>query len=134
MSDLNLFLATQNRDFKIVVVTFPGSPKPYHYKTLEANINACDLVVVEAPGGFKIVEVLEVLNPLETEFSSRYQLKWLVCKVDTTNYDKCVEMEKEATKALNQLKYAKRSEEVVEQLNERLGKAGVDIVTKLVRL
>lgn len=134
MSDLNLFLAEANPDFKIVVVQFPTSSKNYHYKTI-LDVQPGDKVVVDAPStGYTVLDVVEVIPALETELSYNFQIKWVVDKVDVEQYEKVQLMEREATKTLNQLKYTRRRKELLEDLKSEVGAEGIETVKKLVRL
>ena len=134
MSDLNLFLAEANENFKIVVVQFPTSSKKYHYKTV-LDIEEGDMIVVDAPStGFTVLEALEVIPAIETELSYNFQLKWVVSKVDIEHYEACKKMEREATKTLNQLKYTRRRKELMADLEDVIGEDGIKQVKKLVRL
>lgn len=134
MSDLNLFLAEANENFKIVVVQFPSSSKKYSYKTV-LDIQEGDLVVVDAPStGYTVLEAVEVIPAIETELTHNFQLKWVVDKVNLTHYEECKQMEREATKTLNQLKYTRRRKELLTDLEGVIGADGIDKVKRLVRL
>lgn len=133
MSYLNLFLAESNENFKIVQVQFPSSQKIYHYKTI-LDIQKDDYVVVDAPGGFEVLQVLDTIPGIETDLTYNFQLKWIVSRVDVETYQECIKMEREATKVLNQLKYTKRRKALLSELEETIGTDGVEHVKKLVRL
>lgn len=131
MSDLNLFLAEANEDFKLVKVVFQTSAKQYTYKTvLEVEVGS--KAVVDAPSGLTVVEVVEVVPAMEAALSG--SLKWLVSVINFDHYDTCVEMEKQATKTLNQLKYTRKRRELLEELNRSIGEEGVAAVRQLIKL
>lgn len=134
MTDLNLFIASANEDFKIVVIQFANNSKPYHYKTT-LDVQADDFVVVASPtNGLQVVKVIEIINPLETDLTTSYTLKWLVSKVDLDYYDKCKLMEKEANKALNKLRASQRSKELLANVQDQIGEDGVESIKAITRL
>jgi len=133
MNDINLFLAEANEKFKIVVVKFPNTNKKYHYKTI-LNVEVGDLVIVDAPSGIQILTAVEVIPAIETELSYSMTIKWLVDKVDMQHYEECKQMEREATKTLNQLKYTRKRRELMQDLSADIGEDAVNLIRKLVRL
>ena len=134
MSDLNLLLAEQNENFKIVKVTFPNTSKVYTYKTV-IDLEKGDQVIVDAPSsGFTIVEVQEIIPAIETNLDFGFNVKWIVSKVDTEQYDVCIVMERTVTKSLNKLKYSRRRTELIQDLENSIGSDGLNNVKKLIRL
>ena len=134
MSDLNLLLAEQNENFKIVKVTFPNTSKAYTYKTV-LDIEKGNLVIVDTPSsGFTIVEVQEVLPAIETNLDFGFNVKWIVSKVDTEQYDACLTMERAVTKSLNKLKYSRRRHELIHDLECVIGLDGLEHVKQLIKL
>lgn len=71
--------------YKIARVAFNGSPKLYDYKTDIEDLKAKDHAVVCTKGEYNVVFVYDVVD--STTVPEDY-LKWLVCKVDKTNYIK----------------------------------------------
>ena len=71
--------------FNIVGVRFVSintdAVKVYHYRT-RIDFAAGDSAVVEVNGILKVVEIAEA--PATTDYTG--ELKWIVCKVDTTEY------------------------------------------------
>lgn len=134
MNEINLLLA-QNEAFRFVQVTFPGSPnKPYTYKTL-TPFEPGDTAVVHTPSdGFKCVEVQKVLQLHELETSQHIKYKWIVQKVETTNYNELVDKENEAQALLNTSKTKKLVDELREDLVDRIGEDQVAELQKLTRL
>lgn len=134
MSYINLLLSEVNENFKIVTVKFPSSPKQYHYKTV-LDVSAGDFIVVDTPSeGFKVVQVIESTPAIEMDLQFNFDLKWVVSKVDVEHYEKCKKMEREATKVVNQLRYAKQRKELIDQIQSRIGDDGLNTVRALVRL
>ena len=134
MSDLNLFLA-ENEDFKIVQVNFTkDATKSYHYKTM-LNVEEGDFVVVDTPNnGYQVVEVIEVIPGQECELTFNFNLKWIVQKVETEQYEAAKKMERDAIKVLNKAKYARRRSEMIEDLKDNIGEDAIETVKGLVRL
>jgi len=134
MSDLNLLLAEQNENFKIVKVTFPTNGKQYTYKTV-LDLEEGDNVIVDSPNnGFVVVEVGEVIPAIETNLDFGFNVKWIVSKVDTEQYEACIDMERQATKTLNQLKYSRRRKELIKDLEDVVGADGLNNVKQLIKL
>jgi hypothetical protein len=97
MSEVNKLLAKEHKTFKIVAVKFQNSNKIYNYKTM-LPIDVGDSAVVDAPSGFAVVTVLAIMP---TGSKDKFELKWLVSKVDTTHYELCQDIEAEAKLTLN---------------------------------
>ncbi len=130
--NINLFLA-ENPNFKLIIVNFPGSTKPYHYKTM-LDIEVGDKLVVATPQGLTVLEALEVIPAIESDLTYSFPIKWVVSKVDLASYEECIAMEREAVKTLNLMQAKKHRTELMQNLTEELGEEGVNSVRKLVRL
>lgn len=140
MSDLELFLAEANKDFKIVTVKFDSSKtvkldtKTYTYKTV-LDVQEGDKVVVDSPSsGMVIVDVIEAVPAIETNLDFGFQVKWIVSKVDVKNYEECKEIERKALKQINMLKYTNKRKELLHDLTEVIGEDGIKQIKQLVRL
>ena len=80
--------------YSTVAVTFmTGSQGLYTYKTRE-SFQVDDLAVVEVGCEMKIVRVREVHAEPQIDINLTRDYKWIVCKVDTTNYREELEREK----------------------------------------
>jgi hypothetical protein len=134
MNNVDILLAANN-DFKFIKVLFDNTEnaRAYTYKSLE-DIEEGDFVVVNSPGGMKVVKVSEVVPATEYITESTYAIKWAVGKVDMDNYEACKEIEKQVTIKVNQAEGKKKLNEMREHLNESLGEDAIEEVTKLVRL
>ena len=133
MNDLNLLLA-QNENFKFVEVVFNHTDKHYVYKTA-LDVEVGDSLVVEAPSGFKVVEVKAVLKFNELCSSKRgIKLKWVVQKVDTTEYERCKKAENDAQQHLDTARVSKMREELEASLTQQIGADALKEVKALVRL
>lgn len=133
MFEVNAILATQNSDFKFVKVFFPDNTTHYTYKTL-LDFEEGDTAIVLSPRSksFVTVTVEEVLSIDEIDHDRTY--KWIVDKVDTTQYEKCVEAEKAMAKEIRAAVQAKRLKDLQEQIAERIGSDKMVNVVKISRL
>lgn len=67
-----------------VKVIFNQFSKGYHYKT-NLNLEVGDLVIVKTPSEYKVVEVFQIGCEVDEE-NSDIEYKWIVQKLDLTNY------------------------------------------------
>lgn len=80
-------------DVKTIEVQFSGEPKRYVYKTLDNSIVEGDSVVVLPPKGLSIARVCKVHTVNKIDLNAPYSYKWIVSKVDTTQYNQLIEKE-----------------------------------------
>ena len=135
MNEVNVLLADRE-DFKFVECVFaPYTGKQtYTHKTL-LKVEVEDFLVVDTPSnGFQVVQVRNVLSPLEVDFDANYEYKWVVCGVDTEAYEKAKELEKSLRKHVNKSKNKRALKNAKEQILEGLDDASREEATKLVRL
>lgn len=100
--------------------------KVYAYKTFEV-LEPGDFAVVETPtNGFQVVKVVEEADMLELNASVQY--KWLVGKVDFTQYQQSRELEATIITAVRKAE----NKRVLADLRDSIPE--VDEVRKLVRL
>jgi len=133
MNKIDLLLA-QNKSFKFVGVNFTShyddhsqalkNGKLYHYKTTE-DFEVGDNAVVDVHGELKIVRIVELDCMLDLNYNIKY--KWLVCKVETAEYNRCREVEKELTCQVNTLRVKQLQKECLKEFSPTA-------VKKLVRL
>lgn len=90
---INLILKEQVPNFKFVAVKFANSQHSYTYKTNLPNVNEGDFVVVDAPSGLTVVTVVDA--NVEVQPSPKYEIKWLVGRVDTPYYKGLKTMEQQ---------------------------------------
>ena len=121
MNIVNLLLA-ENAAFKFVEVEFfDYNKKTYHYKTL-LDVSVGDQVIVDTPSGeFKCVKVLSVKNVFEIEHYPNAMYKWIVSKLDTTQYEANTAMEKELVMQANVITLRKQKEELMAAAKEQFG-------------
>lgn len=135
MNIVNAIFA-ENENFKYVEVVFAPytGTKTYTYKTL-ADVAQGDFVVVETPtNGYQVVLVLVVKKPEEVDFDVNFNYKWVVDKVDFTDYQKSVAAEREIKQAVTLTKAKKAMREVRENLYNSMDASTVEEVVKLSRL
>lgn len=87
--------------YTTIQVTFPNSPRLYTYKApLNFNLRVGDIVVVPASEEFKLVEVIKVHKNPKLLSNEGVVLRWVVQKVDFTNYQNLVESENQLREQL----------------------------------
>jgi hypothetical protein len=94
MALTEVFLA-ENPNFKYVSCVFAPytGTKEYTYKTM-LPVAVGDYVVVQTPSKeYQVVRIRSVIDPLEFKGIAGIKYKWIMQIVDTTHYDKCVEIE-----------------------------------------
>jgi len=137
MNTIDLLLA-QNKNFKFIGVNFTtfysDSTKPlkagktYYYKTTE-DFEIGDDAVVDVHGELKIVRITELDCMLDINTNIKY--KWIVSKVDKTEYERCQEVEKELTCQINTIRVNQLRKECLKEIKEELGSAEVKKLVKL---
>lgn len=135
MNITDTFLS-ENENFKYVAVVFSPytGTKEYTYKTL-LDVAEEDFVVVQTPNtGYQVVQVREVMEPLEAETSPDIRYKWIVQKVDFEYYTQCTDMEKEVRSKLKKAETRKRRQELKDNAMEFLSEDERKATAKLVRL
>lgn len=128
---------SENPDFRFVSVLFAPytGMKTYTYKTLLTNLEPGDKVLVWVRNSeLKVVEVTEVLEPLEVELDPTIKYAWVVQKVDTSHFDACLEMEAALADKLRKVELRKRKEQLREDLMSHLTEEERTEAVKLVRL
>lgn len=92
-----------------IKVRFPNNPQDYMYFTDDNSIVSGDKVVVDSPrDGFKVVEVTQILRTTDSKAT-----KPIVCKIDTTNYERLKKEIEIKNRAMEELKVmAKQFEEL----------------------
>ena len=133
MTNLSDTFLAENENFKYISCVFAPytGTKEYTYKTL-LDIEANDFVVVQTPSKeYQVVQVRSIIDPLEFEPITGVRYKWVIQKLDTEQYDKCVAMEKEVNTKLRKAEVRKRQQELKESAAEFLD---TEDMAKLVRL
>ncbi len=77
------------------------SQKVYSYVT-DLELELGNMVVVEAAGQFKVALVVEVDDSVKVEPGHEYQLRWVVCRIDTTAYEQNMKRNKEIEELVQQ--------------------------------
>lgn len=135
MNLVDTFL-TDNENFKFVSVVFAPytGTREYTYKTL-LDLQEEDFVVVQTPNnGYQVVQVREVMEPLEAEVQDNINYKWVVQKIDFEDYNACKDMEKQLMKKLKKAEARKRQQELRESASTFLSDEERAETAKLVRL
>lgn len=136
MSNLNTAvhaLLSDNEAFKFVAVHFPGSTKTYHYKTM-LDLAVDDEVIVMTHGdNMKVVLVVDVIDYCDFDEES-FKYGWIVSKVDTTEYNKMLDMEAEVLKILKSEQRKHIRKQAIEAINCSLDDKTVQKIKTLSRL
>ena len=132
MNEVNVLLA-DNENFKFVSAIFAPytGENTYTYKTM-LDLAVDDFVVVDTPSrGFQVVQVRELLSPMEVDFDVDFNYKWIVQKVDTTAYDEARAREKEILQLVNK---SKNTRALKQARKDILDNVDEETVAKLSRL
>lgn len=122
----SMLIALMTEGFSLLGVRFRRegggqSSKMYHYKYPGFDVEVGDMVVVESPhNGFVIVDVEEVDNDPVLDTNAGFSYKWVVQKVDTTEYYKHKERELALTKHLRRLQNKAEAERTLATIREEL--------------
>lgn len=123
--------ALQQDKLLVVTVKFPNnSEKEYYYKTLDDSIEVGSHVVIDSPfSGIIALPVETIANAKTAGVSNQLlgSLKWVVQKVDFTNYLDNTAQEKQVKEDLLKSIEAKRAQDVLEYARQTFG-AGVNAV------
>ena len=123
--------ALQQDKLLVVTVKFPNnSAKEYYYKTLDSSIEVGSHVVIDSPfSGIIALPVEAIANAKIAGVSNQLlgSLKWVVQKVDFTNYLDNTAQEKQVKEDLLKSIEAKRAQDVLEYARQTFG-AGVNAV------
>ena len=134
MSTVNLVLA-QNPNFRLVKVVFPTATKRYTYKTMIVDVEVGDSLVVYTPAeGLKVVVVESVHKLHEITLRADIHYKWVVQKIDFTDYIKITEAAQEAQRLINESETKKLHDEMLQNLQDQVGTKTLEIITNLVRI
>ena len=68
------------------VLFTPNSSQLYTYKT-SSEAKPGQLAVVQAPGGYKVVQIQEVLTAGEIKLNDSIDYKWIVQLIDLSEYE-----------------------------------------------
>lgn len=80
---------------KTVAAVFKGGSQVYTYKT-HTDFTVGDYAIVHTPSnGFQVVQITQVHDTPDLDPDSRVDYKWIVQKLDVTEYDKLVARDEE---------------------------------------
>lgn len=128
-----LALMAENEKFKFVSVRFPTSDRGYTYKTMLDLVEG-DKVLVDTASGMQIVTVREVLDISDVDLEANYEYKWVVQKVDFTEFEQYKQMEDDLLKYLRKKQRAHAVKAVTAGLFEDATEEEKATVKALVRL
>ena len=123
---------------RTVSVEFAQGPtrRPYTYKTLIEDIEVDDVVVVYVSGVPKCAHVIGVDKTPKIDVDSNTNYKWIVCKVDETEYEETKKREKEFADHLLELQQKNVVQNATVMLAEKLGieKSDLDEAKKILQV
>lgn len=112
---------------KTVGVRFRDTGKVYTYKTLD-DYEVGDFAVVFTPRNtFDVVMITRVDKVPQIDVDSGLSYKWLVQRIDATQYDSLVDREQEFNNKLLEVQASKLAEQAKAALGETLGLTTTDI-------
>lgn len=124
-------LRTDTRTVEVLLYTdSTRAPKAYTYVTdLDLQVN--DKVVVDANGEYKLAEIAAVHDGVNIEPNSSMQYKWIISKVDTTQYDANMAKNKEIEQMVGKNYQQNLRRGFAEQILNGMDAKGRNAVTKL---
>lgn len=132
MNEVNLVMA-QNPKFKFVNVVFETNRellkhnKKYSYKTM-LDLKEGELVVVKVGEDFKCVTVVEEDVTAQCIANETREWRWVVCRVDTTDYCNNLDVENKVTRAVAEVKVNNLVREAKIALEEQLGDGAKEVL------
>ena len=99
--DKNIAAILRN-DTKTVSVTFAGGTNKCYTYVTNLDFDCGDLAIVQVSGDFKVVQIDAVAPDLRIPPNSDIQFKWIVAKVDLTEYKRNMARNEEIENTLSQ--------------------------------
>lgn len=105
-----------NDSARAIMAQYEDGKQPYMFKTLDPTIKKDDLVVVQTGTrhGYTVVKVTAV--DVDVDFESGVELKWVVDKVDLTDFETTLELEAQAASAVQQAELRRKKAALRETL------------------
>jgi len=114
----NKHLITLLQDnYTTVKAVFAGGEKEYTFKS-DIDFEDDDLAVVHVNGIFKIVRIVSTDGIPDIDLDAEFEYKWIVQKIDRTEYHRKMELEKEAHHKLMMLEKASQRERLLMAFKE----------------
>jgi hypothetical protein len=93
-------------------VKFHGTDKVYYYKTLRHDYILGDKILVKARGKLAIVDLVEIVSLEDVDHTIDYL--WAIQKIDTTEYDRSIEVERKLQKLIKRKELMALKQELLE--------------------
>lgn len=108
--------------FTTIKVEFKQGSQQYTYKAkLSEGIKVEDRVIVDSPqDGLTVVKVVEVHLTPEIDLHAKFDYKWIVHKVDLTDYLATLAQEAEFTRTLLEVERIRQKEELLADFQKYL--------------
>jgi hypothetical protein len=96
--------------------------RTYIYKVpKDAGVKVDDAVVVDSPSnGLTIARVVEVHSAPQIDLDAPFEYKWIVQKIDRTDYDQRIAREREFADKMLEVERVKQRESVLQDMREHL--------------
>lgn len=121
-------LLSESKDLKFVKAVFwPNTVSSYTYKTC-LDVAVDDFAVVKVKNEYKVVRIVSVHafeEVMHTIDYNAYSIKWLVQRVDFSEFDHCVQNEAEIVEELKKAKSSAERKTLIKELKEEIGSAAV---------
>lgn len=136
MNNSTLYMALIDDSIKLVTVQFHNqergefSGKMYTYKTDISDLRTGEVVVCEANMWFSVARVIDdnVMLPMDDDST---KFRWIVQRVDTVEHAARLDFERDAIKAVNDMRRDKVRTALLNELG--LTQEGVDRIKMLAR-
>ena len=123
--NLNTLSSLLIEDLKTVKVAFQQefdieNQKHYTYKTIE-DFEIGDFAVVKVKGILKIVKIASIDEVCDLNHSSNIEYKWIIKKIDLSEYERLIDIEKQFKDKLKKIEQKKLRNKAKIFLSESLG-------------
>lgn len=113
-------LALLQSGYTTIQVKFDNTPKTYTYKA-RCHIEIGDRVIVDTPrNGLTLVEVVGIDKAPRIDIDADFTYKWIVQKVDRTDYDRIVEQEKAFMDTLQEIERVRQRDMLMQSFKDHL--------------
>jgi hypothetical protein len=119
MKQRHLLALIQN-GYTTVQVRFDNTPKTYTYKA-RGHIEVGDCVIVDTPrNGLTLAHVVGVDKLPRIDIDADFTYKWIVQRVDRTEYDRTMEQEKAFMDTLQEIERVRQRDLLMQSFRDHL--------------
>ncbi len=107
-----------NESVKVIKAIYEAGDdaKQEEFKTFDTSIDVDDLLIVESDTRHKMTVVKVVETDVVADFESEIKIKWVVGKIDPTEFRNVIKEEQEMVKMIDSAQRNKKREELKEAL------------------